>query len=164
MTSSTYLVLINRCICSSRKKTCWHKRTFHIRNAACCDALNNRKREHYADYLVKLKQNGVRYQPLFFSAYGRAHLETDSVLLSLAVRAARLRGLRDHRPILKRVRKSISVQIWKQATSMVLACLLVLDREEERLLFGCDVVDFEAFGHQNKDPYLGNGRLNALTP
>ena len=125
--------------------------------------MNTRKRDHYGSYLTELEQNGVRYQLLVFSAYGRTHLEADSVLLSLAVRASRRRGLRDYRPILKRVRKSISVQIWKRAASMVLACLPVLDVVEERLPFGCDAVDIEASGNQNDDPYPGSGQLNTST-
>ena len=88
--------------------------------------------------MVELQDNGVKYQPLTFSAYGRTHLEADSILVGLSIRAARRRGLRDHRPILKRARNSIGIQIWNRAASMVLACLPPLDIEEERLLFGCD--------------------------
>ena len=81
-------------------------------------------------------QNGVKYQPMIFSAYGRAHLEKDSILLTLALGAARRRGLRDHRPVLRRARKAIGVAIWRRAARMVLACLPPLEVEEERLLFG----------------------------
>ena len=104
----------------------------------CCESMRARKCNDYANYLPELQNNGVRYQPLTFSAYGRMHLETESVLLSLSLRAARRRGLRDHRPILKRACCAIGVQIWKRAASMVLACLPSLEIEEERLLFGCD--------------------------
>ena len=104
----------------------------------CCESMRARKCNDYADYLLELQDNGVRYQPLTFSAYGRMHLETESVLLSLSLRAARRRGLRDHRPILKRACSAIGVQIWKRAASMVLACLPSLEIEEERLLFGCE--------------------------
>ena len=61
------------------------------------------------------------------------------MLLSLFVRVARRHGLRGHRPILKRARRSIGVQIWKRAVSMVLVCLHILDIEEERMLFGTDL-------------------------
>ena len=105
----------------------------------CCETMRAKKCSDYEQYFGELEQGGIKYQPLIFSAYGRAHLETDSVLLSLAVRAARRRGLRDHRPILKRARRSIGVQIWKRAASMVLACLPILDIEEERMLFGTDL-------------------------
>ena len=72
------------------------------------------------------------------SYFQRTHLEADSVLLGLSVRAARRRGLRDYRPILKRARRAIGVQIWKRAASMVVACLPPLLIEEERMLFGTD--------------------------
>ena len=104
----------------------------------CCEAMRAKKVRDYADHLEELEENGIKYQPLTFSCYGRAHLEADSVLLGLAVRAARYRGLRDYRPILKRARRCISVQIWKRAASQVLACLPTLDIDEERLLFGVD--------------------------
>ena len=95
----------------------------------------------YKECWDELASNGVKYQPLTFSAYGRIHVEAHAVLLSLAVRAARRRGLRDYRPILKRVEKSIGVQIWIRAASMVLACMPSLAVEEERLLFGADSCD-----------------------
>ena len=88
--------------------------------------------------MPELQTNGVRCQPQICSAYGRMHLETESILLSLSLRVARRRGLRGHRPILKRACCAIGVQIWKRVDSMVLACLPSLEIEEERLLFGCD--------------------------
>ena len=106
----------------------------------CCESMRARKCKDYANHLSELLDNNIRYQPLTFSAYGRMHLETESVLLSLCVRAARRRGLRDYRPIFKRVRDAIGVQIWVRAASMVLACLPCLKVEEERLLFGADPI------------------------
>ena len=67
----------------------------------CCESMRVRKCKDYADHLSELLDNNITYQPLTFSAYGRMHLETDSVLLSLCVRVARRRGLRDYRPILR---------------------------------------------------------------
>ena len=101
----------------------------------CCEAMRLRKLNDYAPYLQEMRGNGVRYQPMIFFAYGRLHLETDVVLLSLAIRAARRRGMRGHRFILQRTRRAIGVAIWRRAASMVLACLPRLDVGEEQLLF-----------------------------
>ena len=122
-----------------------------------------RKRSTYAEHLGELEQSNIRYQPLVFSAFGRTHLEADSVLLTLSLRAARRRGLRDHRPVLKRARRAIGVQIWRRAASMVLACLPILDIEEERLLFGADLSESPFSAVDVENPYPGSGRLNTST-
>ena len=72
--------------------------------------------------------------PLVWSAYGRAHPEAESVLHTLAVHAARRRGLRGHRLILRRSRVAIGVAIWRWAAAMVHACLPKLTAEEEAIL------------------------------
>ena len=79
---------------------------------------------------------------LVFSVYGRAHIDAIIILEYLATRTARRRGLRDHRLILKRVRRSIGVAIWTRAASMVTACLPPLTSDAEALAFGArDLVD-----------------------
>ena len=55
----------------------------------CCEAMRKKKCEDYGPYLEELVQNGVKYQSFIFSAHGRAHLETESILLTLSLGAAR---------------------------------------------------------------------------
>ena len=104
----------------------------------CCDAMWRSKHRKYDAYHDELEEQGISYAPLVLSAFGRAHPEAESVLHTLAVRAARRRGLRDHRLILRRARVAIGVAIWRRAAAMVHACLPKLAAEEEALLFGCD--------------------------
>ena len=102
----------------------------------CCDAMYRRKRRAYAPHLRELEEEqDVAYRPMVWSAYGRAHPETEAMLTSMAVLAARRRGLRDHRPILRRVRCAIGVALVRRAVQMVHACIPHLDAEEERPLF-----------------------------
>ena len=105
----------------------------------CCDAMYRRKRRAYAPHLHELgEEQDVAYRPMVWSAYGRAHPETEAMLTSMAVLAARRRGLRDHRPILRRVRCAIGVALVRRAvqTQTEHACIPHLDAEEERALFG----------------------------
>ena len=73
---------------------------------------------------------------MVWSAFGRAHPETQVMLSAMAVQAARRRGLRDHRLILRRARGAIGVQLVRRAVSMLLGFIPRLETEEERALFG----------------------------
>ena len=56
------------------------------------------------------------------------------MLENLARQAARRRGLRDHRLILRRTRAAIGVQLVRRAVRMVLSCIPHLEDAESQLL------------------------------
>ena len=65
----------------------------------CCDSAFVRKRKDYCDILDELRQQGIEYIPLVFSAYGRPHAETSKWLEFSARAAARKRGISDFKQI-----------------------------------------------------------------
>lgn len=94
----------------------------------CCDAMYRRKRLAYAQHLRELEEaQDVAYRPMVWSAFGRAHPEAEAMLTSMAILAARCRGLCDHRLILRRARCAIGVALVRRAVQMVHACFLHLD-------------------------------------
>ena len=101
----------------------------------CCASMYDSKLRKYADHLQTLLDQNIVYKPLVFSAYGRAHPETEVILSILAQRAARRRGLYDHRALLRRACAAIGVSSWRRAATMVQACLPRLSLEKKRLLF-----------------------------
>ena len=78
----------------------------------------------------------VAYRPVVWSCFGRAHPETEVMLEAMAVQAARRRGLRDHRLLLRRVRAAVGVALVRRSVRMVAACLPHLAEGEARLLLG----------------------------
>ena len=101
-----------------------------------------RKRHDYAKYLDELEQReGIIYKPLIWSAWGRAHPETDIVLHNLARQVARRRGLRDHHMILRRTRAAVGVQLMRRVARMFLSCVPHLEDAEATLILGhCESV------------------------
>ena len=93
------------------------------------------KLNNYAQHLPHLNENGVRYNPLIFSCYGRIHLDAIATLESIVVRAASRREFLDHKLLLRRAHAVIGVQIWRRAARMVKVCLPKLSKEECNLLF-----------------------------
>ena len=110
----------------------------------CCEAMFRRKIADYAPHFAELAEQDIVYKPLVWSTFGRAHPETDSVMRSLAVVAARRRGLRDHALILRRARAAIGVRLVTRAVRMLWACIPRVAAEEEQLLFGGAAVEDEA--------------------
>ena len=87
------------------------------------EAMRQEKVAEYANHLEELAEQNVVYRPLAFSAFGRVHPDATVLLTSVAQRAARRRGLGDHRSILRRAMAKVGVQIWRRAAAMVRACL-----------------------------------------
>ena len=103
----------------------------------CCDAMQRRKRKQYQRHLHELEVvQDTAYRPMVWSAFGRAHPDAQVMLAAMAAQAARRRGLRDQRLILRRVCGAIGVALVRRSVHMVLACTPHLDAEEERALFG----------------------------
>ena len=91
--------------------------------ADCTESMRRRKRAVYARYLDALAAEGVDYQPLTWSCWGREHPDTTAVLTQLARRAARRRGVASHAPLLRRARAGIGAALARRAAAMLRACL-----------------------------------------
>ena len=89
----------------------------------CCAAMYRRKRQTYAPFEDELRQGGLRYQPLVWSCYGRAHVEAVDTLQGLARTAAWRLGISDWRPMFHRARCAISVEIQKRIVAQVRRCM-----------------------------------------
>ena len=68
--------------------------------------------------------------------YGRRRPDTSKMMTLAARRAARYRGLPDHRRLLARWNRTISAEIWRRGAKMILACLPGDSNEAEHLLTG----------------------------
>ena len=94
--------------------------------------MHRRKRHEYAPHLHELEVvQGVAYRPMIWSAFGRVHPETQALLNTMAVQAARRRGLRDHRLVLRRICSAVGVALARRAARMVHSCVPGLGAEEE---------------------------------
>ena len=89
----------------------------------CCEAMWRRKRETYAEYLEELAAQGIRYEPMVFSCFGRIHHNCAVTLERLAQQAARRQGVASHRGILRRTLKSLGVALVRRAVAMAKARL-----------------------------------------
>jgi hypothetical protein len=89
----------------------------------CCEAMYRRKLHNYRGILPELQARGIRYLPMVWSSYGRAHPEAENTLQLLARTAARRRGLRDWRCLLARTRRSVAVQLQRRLVAQLHACL-----------------------------------------
>ena len=89
----------------------------------CCARMHSTKIKRYAPFLEELENQGVTYAPVIWSAWGRAHPETECILLTLAKAAARRRGLRDHRQLLRRTNAAVGVVLVRRAVRMCRSCL-----------------------------------------
>ena len=90
----------------------------------CTETMQQSKLDYYGPYLLELERQGIRYAPATFSSFGRRHPDTCQIMLLAARKAARYRGLSDHRPLLRRWQRSIAAELWRRAAKMVRACLL----------------------------------------
>ena len=100
----------------------------------CCEAMWRRKRETYAEYLEELAAQGIRYEPMVFSCFGRVHHNCAVTLERLAQQAARRQGVASHRGILRRTLKSLGVALVRRAAAMAKARQHFPLRDQELLL------------------------------
>ena len=89
----------------------------------CCEAMRARKMAKYARHLPALSAEGVDYQPLIWSCWGREHPETTAVLTQLAKRASRRQGLASHAPTLRHARAQVGAALARRAAAMLRSCL-----------------------------------------
>ena len=89
----------------------------------CVEAMRRRKEGEYGPHLEELAEQGILYWPLCFSAQGRVRPDATALLTKMAKRAARRRGLADHRLLLRRAMVKVGAAIPRRAAKMVFACL-----------------------------------------
>ena len=106
--------------------------------ADCCASMATRKLRSYQNHFGALGRQGIRYQPMPFSSYGRMHPSTAAILITMARGAARRQGVQGHKPILRRAQARIGAEIWKRAAAMVRACRPALSKETLAILLGDD--------------------------
>ena len=89
----------------------------------CTETMKQEKLRKYELHLPELQQQGIFYKPATFSTFGRRHPDTTKMMTLAARRAARYRGMSDHRNLLNRWFRSIAAEVWRRAAKMVRACL-----------------------------------------
>ncbi len=89
----------------------------------CTETMKQDKIRKYEVHLPELERQGIYYKPATFSSFGRRHPDTTNMMTLAARRAARYRGLSDHRNMLNRWFRSVSAEVWRRAASMARACL-----------------------------------------
>ena len=100
----------------------------------CTASMYGRKVDTYAPYAAVLDAQNITYQPLVWSAFGRPHPQTTTILRTLATRLARRRGCSDAAWRYRRLRAAAGVEIWRRGAKMVQACWPGRDDEHEASL------------------------------
>jgi hypothetical protein len=88
------------------------------------------KLRKYRRHLATLQSNGIAYKPIIWTAWGRAHPDAISVLRSLAITAARRRGLISASAMLAESRLNIALELQARAARMVMKCLPLPEEDE----------------------------------
>ena len=88
-----------------------------------CDRYKSDKLRKHDKYLCEMRAQGITYQPIIWSAWGRAHSDASTALRALATRAARRRGLVAGTDLLREIKLDIALAIQARAARMVQACM-----------------------------------------
>ena len=88
----------------------------------CCAAMYAHKVDTYAPHAAALDRQNITYEPMVWSAYGRPHPHTTTILRTLATRLARRRGCSDAEWRYKRLRATMGVEVWRRGAKMVRSC------------------------------------------
>ena len=99
----------------------------------CVESMREEKNGKYGPYLT---EQGIEYAPATFSTFGRRHPCVTQMMLQAAREAARRRGIGNHSAMLRRWNRSISCEIWRRASRMVVACIPREPRQTAFLLEG----------------------------
>ena len=83
----------------------------------------NAKLSKYSRHLAAMQSNGITYNPIIWTAWGRAHPDAISALQSLAIKAARRRGLISASSMMAETRLNIALELQARAARMVMACM-----------------------------------------
>ena len=98
----------------------------------CVEAMSLAKRAHYGPAVPdEFHAVGIIYVLAHTSCFGRRSRTLSSLLNVAALKAARVRGMACHKWLLRRWHRSIAVEIWRRAASMILRCLPRPDGAED---------------------------------
>ena len=85
------------------------------------------KLEHYGPHLAALLRQNISYTPIVWSAYGRPHPDTLTVLRSLSKSIARKRNVASAEVVFHRLHSSITLEIWRRSARQIRTCWPVAD-------------------------------------
>ncbi len=88
----------------------------------CTVAMYERKVAYYAPHQASLERQNISYQPLVWSAFGRPHPRTTTILRTLSKRIARRRGCSDAAAVYKSLHGAVSLEIWRRAARQAMSC------------------------------------------
>ena len=88
----------------------------------CTQSRVAAKLERYGPHLPALLRQNISYTPVVWSAYGRPHADTLTVLRSLSKSIARKRNIASAEVVFHRLHSSISLEIWRRSSRQVRAC------------------------------------------
>ena len=77
---------------------------------------------HYGPHLPSLLRQKISYTLIVWSAYGRPHRDTLTVLRSLSASIIRKRKLVSAEVVFQRLHSSITLEIWKRSARKIRAC------------------------------------------
>ena len=86
-------------------------------------ACTEHKLKKYGPILDELRSEGVDYEPVVWTCWGRPGTAASSAVRSLACAAARRHGIADPAMLERRANAIIGCYIWRRAACMALACL-----------------------------------------
>ena len=90
--------------------------------ADATDRYRQLKLQKYSRYEAELRDQGIAYAPLIWTAWGRQHPDVTATMKALAARAARRKGLIARGDILAASRLDVSLALQARAARMVMRC------------------------------------------
>ena len=90
----------------------------------CTQSRVEAKLEYYGPHLPALLRQNT---PIVWSAYGRPHLDTLTVLRSLSKSIARKRNIASAEVVFHRLHSSITLEIWRRSARQIRTCWPVTD-------------------------------------
>ena len=95
------------------------------------NAMWSTKVAKYERHREDLELQGIVYEPLILSAYGRRHPNATNMLKLVAAKAARRRGLSSSARLFQWWCRAISLEVWRRAASMVHGCMRARCTDDE---------------------------------
>ena len=90
--------------------------------ADCTQTRHEAKLAHYGPHLPSLVRQNISYTPIVWSACGRPHRDTLTVLRSLSKSIARKRNFVSAEVVYQKLHASITLEIWKRSARQIRAC------------------------------------------
>ena len=93
----------------------------------CTQSRVEAKLEYYGPHLAALLRQNISYTPIVWSAYGRPHPNTLTVLRSLSKSIARKRNIASAEVVFHWLHSSITLEIWRRSARQIRTCWPVTD-------------------------------------